>query len=971
MPFLARVRTLSLLIALASSLVVSGQPANLQFRHLGTEAGLSSGFVQALVQDARGFVWIGTQQGLDRYDGVRLHPFGEPALPSNFIVDLGVAPDGSVWTSTSAGLVWFDGYTFSAGLPGASPGFPVRDFASVGSALWVGTETGIAQVTKQGLQRGRLSGVASQDSIRALVRSADGTSLFAATDRGVARFDVTTGRYAFNRTLPAIEVLETDEQSLWAITETGQLLQLDLETLRPMESARQLDATVSVLAASTAYPGWMWVGTRGLGIRLLDTRQGRLVDVSLTGEALMLPRADVTALFERGHTLWVGTVEGVYTADISPPRFLSRSDEGYAPSVMSIHASRQDPDVVWLGTVRSGLHRYRLSTGRAETWFDAPDHPLSVTFAIHEDEDGTLWLGGESPSLWRFRPDSATLETFDLIQDPEALVNGLTPSRRNAGQLWVRTQKAGLWLVDVTGPIPTPVQSWPQLGTVWDVHEPSDEPQTAYVATNSGLLRLDLGTGQAEAVSAACDLSGWVASVTVSNEGTLWVGGFDAWLARVDRRTGACVRYTVEDGLPPGGVGGLWADANGHIWVSAYQGLARFDPDSEVVTRFSSADGVPGSTFHFGAGEWQADGRLLLGSDQGFVSFRPDQIPVDTSLPPVQLTRLLVDGEPVEIPADALVLKHHENDVAVEYASLDLRQPEKTRYRVRLVGAEDEWKPEDAEVRYPLLPPGRYTLQVAASNRDGYWSVPTELAIRITPPYWQTGWFWALVALAIGMVGWVAHRYRIEQLMRVERTRRRIADDLHDDIGSKIAGVVMRLDAARRVDGLPDDFRDRLGRIGEATRTVVGDLRDTVWLVDAERDDLRSVADRMEQFATPMLVGSGAVSRSSIPPVPLTMEARRDLYFLFTEALHNAVRHAGAETVTVQIGLEEGAFVLTVADDGRGFDLDSKRTGHGLGTMQRRADALGADLDIASVPGEGTRIHLRLPLGRYRHHADA
>ena len=951
----ARGWLLVLSVAAAGAASPEAQPHSLSFRRLTTDDGLSSAFTMALAQDADGFVWIGTQQGLDRYDGVRVRSYtgGADGLPSGYVLGLGVAPDGSVVAGTPEGLARYDAGRQSFVAVAAPAGALARRFAQAPGVLWAGTSAGVL-----GLGRRADPGVPA-DTVRAL--AADGGVLFVASGGAVTR--VEPGAPAVRRRMPGVTALAVAGGALWAGTDGGRLVRLDPARLRETGAQAQAGAAVSALVRSAAHPGWVWVGTRGAGLRLLDARTGETRALPTAETSADARQSDVIALMESGRTLWAATIDGVLVADVSAPRFRALGTEAapYAPAVTAVHASRREPGAVWVGTVRDGLHRYRPATGRVERWFRDPGHPLSVTFAVHEAPDGALWLGGVSPSLWRFEPATGALREVPLAADPHAVVVGLRPARR-PGHLWVLTQEAGLWLVDPDGRPAAGTERWRGLGTAWAVAEPDGQPGTAYAATSRGLVRLDLRAGTAEPVTAAgCDLSAASASVVAAGD-VLWVGGFDAWLARLDQRTGDCRRYDTGDGLPAGGVGGLFRDGGGHLWINAGQGLARLDPQADVLTRFSAADGLRGGTFYFGSYDRTADGTLWLGSDAGLTAFHPDRVPIDASPPPVRLTRLLVDGEPLAVPAGELVLAHDRNDLAVEYAALDLRQPDKTRYRVRLVGADDAWRPSPAEVRYPLLPPGRYTLQVAATNRDGYWSEPTELAVRIKPPYYQTPWFWALVALAVGAVGVGAHRYRVEQLLRVERTRRRIADDLHDDIGSKMASVALRLDAARRADALPDDLRDRIGRLSDATRAVVGDLRDTVWLVDAERDDLRSVADRMERFAQQMLAERGAVERGPVPPVPLAMEARRDLYLLFTEAVHNAARHAEAERVSVRFGVEGRAFVLAVEDDGRGFDTGPAGDGRGLGTMRRRAAALGADLDVTSAPGAGTRVRLRLPL---------
>ena len=952
-----------------AALAASAQAQPLAVRHLTPSDGLANLRVDAVVQRPGGGVWVASVGLLDRYDGVLFEPHRRGAGETWAVRELAASAGGAVWAATATG-VWRRApaggrfqHVVGAGRLGGGPLVLLAD----GPDVWVGTAGGLARLGPDGRVR-RPRALVGQP-VRALAR--DGPSLYAATADGLARLDPRTGRVYSQRRLGGLNALAVAGGVVWAGGADGRLHRLDPISLRRAGPPAEVGAEVSALVASEARPGTVWVGTRGRGLFAADAGGARPVPLVRARDGRGLVGVHVVAVDERGGALWAGTYDGLLHADATPPRFRAVSyDPGdpdglRVPAVMAVHASRRDPDVVWAGTVSGGLHRYRRSTGRADRWFGDAQHPLAVAFAVHEAADGALWLGGTAPTLFRFDPGRGALDTVPLVPGAGGIVTDVVPVRGAPGHLWATTSEAGLVRVDTRARRAAPVAGSPR--DVWTVHEPPDEPGALYAATQGdGLQRLDRSSGRWSRVEGqGCALDDRLVSLASRPGGALWVGSYEHRLFRLDRRTGACRVYGPTDGVPDESVGGLFVDGRGAVWLSTNAGLARLDPAAGVVTRFSEADGLPAGALYFHARDQTPAGEILVGGAGGFVAFDPLAVPIDTASAAVRWTGLAVDGEPAALPPGGrLVLPHDRNDVAVRFASADLRRPDETRYRVRLVGAEGEWRSSGPEVRYPLLPPGRYTLRVAAANRDGYWGRPAELAVVVRPPFWRTPWFWALVAAGLGAVGLGAHRYRVAQILRVERARRRIADDLHDDIGSKIASVALRLDAARQGPAVPDDLRDRLGRLGAQARGVVGDLRDTVWLVDADRDDLRSVADRIEKFAADTLGTAGRVERGGVPPVPLSMGARRDLYFLFTEALHNATRHAGAERVTVRLGVEGGAFALAVEDDGRGFEPAAGGAGNGLRTMRRRAEALGADLRIESAPGTGTRVRLRLPLGR-------
>jgi len=953
----------------------AAQPPPLQFHHIGLPDGLSSFAVTALAADDEGFVWLGSEATVDRFDGVRVrgHAVGEEG---GYVYALATTPDGAVWAGGTEGL-W-------RRAPGAAAfrrvrlgdGVEVRALAvgaaDEGSPVWVGTvgrgvlRVGDGRVRRFSADRGHVA----SDTVRALA-ARPGGGVVAATTGGLSW--VGRGAARHDRSLRDVLALAEADGTLWAGRESGGLVGLGDEARQRLPGG---GAPVWTLAPSVVRPGHVWVGYRGGGVRLLDARAGTLGPMPpATGLADAFDRAEVLSLAERDGVLWIGTTRGAYHADAAPPRFTAfRSGSGgplSVPEVLGVHLSPSDPDVVWAGTIQGGLHRIDRRTGRAERWFDAP-HPLAVLFAIQEGDRGDVWLGGRGATLWRFRPGAGELESFALEVGGEegGVVADIVPSRRYPGHLWVSTSEVGLVRFDararrvvvryatLDGPGRLP-------GT--DVWQAVEADGALWVATDGdGLWRLDLATGRARPAAADCGLGDRILSLAVEPGGPLWIGGRDARLRRLDRETGACRVYEPADGLPPDGVGGLFVDGRGLVWLSTNLGLVRFDPRAEVFTPFAEADGLATSELYWYARDQGPTGEIAVGGAGGLTVFDPAAVAVDDAPAPLVLTGLRVDGEPRPLGAlrGGLEVPHRENDVAFEYAALDLRQPDKTRYRVRLVGASDRWAPAGPETRYPALAPGRYTFEVAATNRDGYWSEPVSVPLRVRPPFWRTVPFWLLVVGLVGAIGYGGHRYRIAQIRRVEQTRRRIADDLHDGIGSKISSVALRLDMVGRTAALPDGARDTLATLSSTARSVVGDLRDTVWLVDAEHDDLASVVSRMEQFAVATLEGRGSVAApADVPPLPLAMEARRDLYLLFTEALHNAVRHAEADRVDVRIEADAQHVAFTVEDDGTGFDPATAAAGRGLTTMRRRAEALGGAVTWAPREGGGTAVRFAAELG--------
>ena len=233
------------------------------------------------------------------------------------------------------------------------------------------------------------------------------------------------------------------------------------------------------------------------------------------------------------------------------------------------------------------------------------------------------------------------------------------------------------------------------------------------------------------------------------------------------------------------------------------------------------------------------------------------------------------------------------------------------------------------------------------------------------PPLWARTWFRLLGVGALLALLVTLYRYRVYHLLQIERTRIRIADDLHDDLGSKIGSIALMADLGRRSSRI-EEAHQYLYAVSERTREVAQDLRDTVWVIDAEKDTLPALVARVQQSTRQMLQGMHytIVVPDRIPDLPLPMDMRRGVLLIFKEALHNTIRHAAATHVHVAVAWDDGVLSFDVHDDGKGFESATKGDGRGQKTMRARATALGGRLTVESRAGEGTVVRVRIPLGR-------
>ncbi len=407
------------------------------------------------------------------------------------------------------------------------------------------------------------------------------------------------------------------------------------------------------------------------------------------------------------------------------------------------------------------------------------------------------------------------------------------------------------------------------------------------------------------------------------------------------------------------------------MWLGTNQGLARFDPslsDGEQFRSFNLADGIGNVEFNRHAAFECADGTMFFGGMDGLTGFSPAAIRDNTSVPPVHITGVEVgsrDGVRVVEPGglDRLVLNPGDTTVGFRFAALSFTAPGRNRYVYRLEGFDPAWN--DAGTRcttqYTNLPPGRYRFRVKGSNNDGVWNEEgAALELIVRPNLWQAWWLRPALVLILVVVAWVGFLYRAAKKKELERLRMRIAGDLHDDLSSDLSGIAVLADIVRQADDLGEDERKDLGNIRDASLRMADGLRDIVWYIDPDHDSLQATVRRMKSVASTLLRGLTCDFRAELPErsVSLPVNTRRNVFLIYKEAVHNIARHAEANRVVVEMVLTGSSLRMRVSDDGRGFEPLEAADGHGMRSMQRRAEEIGGLLEIQSNSGQGTELCL-------------
>jgi len=1051
-----------LLVAFFSTLAVPqasiwATEPEIRFERLGVEHGLSDNNVYGIHQDTKGFMWFGTTDGLNRYDGYhftvyRNDPLDSLSLPWNNAPAIFEDRSGTLWLSgpgrsdgLAAGPIRFDRSSEQFTVPGGSDAVSPM-YEDVHGTLWfVSSGMDMSGRMNTGLFRYEKASATfvhyslACDTLTSICGNrVDGDrTIFVGTARGVVTFDqrdgtsaplqggprgaVTAmlggrtgniwigtweGLYAFNCTtrvcsfcpfgkgitrnrenLDAQRLYEDKEGLLWVGIAGGGMVMFDPSTrkYRHFPDAGYQAVWVNEQAICEDRTGALWVITGGRGIQKYDRRTGSFSTYQNDpADPQSLSSNLVNCICEdRSGTLWIGTAGGGlskidparkvfhhYTFNDSPQRGLTHN---VVTGIAEDHSG-----MLWISTM-NGLNRFDRSTELFTHYRHDPKNPSSLatnaTGAVLEDRDRFLWIAAQGQGLDRLDPSRTHVKHYR--HDPEnprslGSNNVLSLCEDRKGGLWVGYTDRILDRLDLHSGTVAHYKDNRQDSSAfwagWTYGICEDTQGSIWISGGGGgLQKFDRQTGSF--FHFPWESVGWssVRSIHEDAAGTMWVGTA-AGLNKLDRSTGASVRYTVRDGLESDRLGAMLHDDHGRLWISTGHGIAKLDPGTGVFRNYNEDDGVSIHQWYMNSGCRTRNGEMYFGGTNGFVRFHPDSIKDNPYVPPIVFTRFLVSDtlarlDTVVTEKKVITLSHDQDSFGFEFASLNYTNSTKNQYEYKLAGYDKEWVNCGTRryASYTHLDPGAYVFTVRGSNNDGKWNeAGTSVLIVIRPPYWQTWWFRSLLAATFFGVLVLLHNYRVARLLEIERLRVRISTDLHDEIGSNLSAIALQSDLVRSGVNMGDQSNDRLTEISRSARQMANDLRDIVWTINPGLDHLNDMVDRMRCIASTMLGGMSYTfqGQNGTSTDRLDMEFRRNILLMYKEVLHNILDHARATQVRILINEDSRCFTITIDDNGVGFDTASRSDGNGLKNLKNRASSIGATLEIESAPATGTRVKI-------------
>ena len=955
-------------------------------RAVWTEAqGLPQDYIQAIAQTPDGYLWLGTNEGLTRFDGYDFVTFTKEtgALPSNTVTVLAAGADGTLWIGTANGLSRYSDQRFTVFT--MNDGLPDKSVASIcqdhNGTVWIAFGSNLASFT-----HGKF------------------------TNYPIERL----------RPLASVRTVYEDRHNRLFITGLGGLLERRgegfVQVFGPKEMGEQ---TVSVLIED--FQGSLWLGG-GRGIlrrtpegkmRLFDTRDG-------------LPNRRVRDLrLDRNGNLWVGTSGGL--SRLEGDRFVTTPFDGSHD--LDVRCFLEDREGnLWVGT-NNGLIRFR--DDRFTMYGRTEGLPSDQPIAVHQDRRGEIWVGYHNSGLVEFREKGYRVYT---TRDGLASDEIFTIRETRNGDLLISTRDGLSRMHDghfSNFALPVPLaqrQVYDALeddrGRVWLAAPGGVFRSTSHgfqnVVPGGGPLQVNnalmlsegpdggiwagtLGAGfwqikdeEIRQFSSANGLGGdQVRSLYQDPDGTLWIGTLDGGLNAY--RDGTFVVYTAKNGLPSDNVSHIEDDRKGSLWLSTTHGISRvskyqlrdFDAGRiKVLTPVNygigdglrSAECAPGYPVG-GGGTRSADGRLWFPTTNGLAMLDPAAASGGPPGPEplVHFLDVIVDGKSVGSGAETRINPGPEN-IQFRYTGIHLGAPERVTYDYKLEGLDANWISAGSRriINFNTLGKGNYRFVVRASVPE---SPPSEAAFSfvVLPHYYEKAWFLWLCAASFLAAIYGLYLLRLRQIRSrfalVLEERARMAREIHDTLAQGFFGISSQLDALELKmtdDGDPSsrkqDLTRRLNLAQRMARHSLTEARRSVMELRASELTDSDLPSALKAAVSHWAAGSSAAVEVQItgahPNLPEDVE--QNILRIAQEAVTNAVKHAAAKTVGVDLYLDQQTLQLVVRDDGRGFELSGVFVlvgGHfGLLGMRERAERLGGNLEVSSEPGAGTEVRVRVPL---------
>lgn len=1005
---------------LFTCLSAAAQYASISFNNISLSEGLSQSSVVDISFDAKGFVWMATQDGLNRFDGkdflVLDKKFDD--ITSGSFSRLGkVIPgsDHSLWVISKGGQLEklnLINQTFkTVNIPSAKNRLVITCLLpEENEKLWIGTESGEllfydSKINKI-IRQINVKATSNQTAINALFKDSHKQIWVVGGRVGYVQNNEIIYNTEIESKVPRpvmqfSSITEDKEGNLW-LGSLGKGLFVKKKdepfcNVTALNFSLPPDLVIEDILADDE--GRIWIGTYGKGLFIIDPKEKKVQQfVNDKKNPFSVAFNDVLTIKQDSNKgIWMGTDGGgVSYYNKRRNNFILISEQTVSPDieialVRSIATDKNG--TIWIGTSNKGLTRINYQNGQYKTWH-FPSYRKNIynpdrIVSLFAGKEGIVWLGTQGNGLILFDPAKERIvkwyhpEADAKLKIPDGTAWCIFPTSEE--EMWIGTEASGLCLFHKQKGFINNYTPGSKINAVSDAIR-------CIIQINDSTLCIGLGRTGLQFFNIKSktfipvksgELDSLFANETTIkslyfNKPFVWIGTDGKGLIALNLADGKCTVLTDKDGLPNNTIYGLLPEDKDYLWVSTNKGISRFKmdvihskPQRLQFTNYTSEQGLQSNEFNTGAYHKAANGTLLFGGIKGLNVFNPATFGASNKPVPVVFTKILVDDEPIKEDSSAaykkairLFPKNH--SIAFNFAALDFSSTRQYHYYYKLEGYDNDWIDADQRnyVSYTNIPAGQYNFLVKyvkqGNSNEG---AITEMRILVNGPFWKSWWFiTALVLLVLGFIYGLYH-YRISQILRLFQIRQSIATDLHDDIGSTLTNINILSELSKKSLENPKQANTFLNRISEEVQASSQSLDDIIWSVNTHNDTWQETFSRMRRYATELFENSSTAYHVKLDEqagmIKLNMEKRRDIFLIYKELLNNIHKHAAATEVWIDMRFQEQKLIMLIRDNGKGFDKNAQTHRNGLKNVNIRVARWKASIDIATGK-EGTSIKVTL-----------
>ncbi|MCP9769900.1 hypothetical protein EGI22_18505 [Lacihabitans sp. LS3-19] len=518
-----------------------------------------------------------------------------------------------------------------------------------------------------------------------------------------------------------------------------------------------------------------------------------------------------------------------------------------------------------------------------------------------------------------------------------------------------------------------------------------DQDGTIWLATTMGLFALSPETGQWTVYSEggeknkSLSLNKLLSVCLDPNQPQkyIWIGTEGGGLNRLDKTTGIITIFTIKNGLPNNVIYSIQSDKHKNLWLSTNNGFCLFNPNTLICRNFDKSHGLEGNEFNRYQFSKSNTGEIYLGGVGFNIHFNPEDFYNLTPPAKIVINGLKILNKEIGIEnqdklkepiiskaieyTKKITLQHNQSMVSFNYALLDLKNPSSNYYRYKLVGLYNDWvdNGNKNEAIFTNLSPGTYTFMVSGQNGNGVWSKPAQMQLVIKPAWWQTWWFYTILSIGFLALLYSFFQNRVSKAVELEKLRNRIAQDLHDEIGSTLSSVSIYSSAlSKSFNNLPKKQSEIIDKISDSTINMMATMNDIVWSINPANDSFENLINRMRAYASSVTEAThiklNFENNLDNHKIQISMLQRKNLYLIFKEAVNNSLKHSDCTHLSIKLSITNKKLTLFVSDNGKGLvgenNFEPKMGGNGFTNMHSRAKESGGTISILSSPKEGTSV---------------